>query len=577
MSVQNKNKKPSDSRARAVESSVVWGRLAGALGAVLLFTVPLTWWLSGEAGPFVWGKLLLATLLLAFYFSTNLDIVNRVAGARSTGLMVLTVASVVFVTIAVGAANYFAYSNPIEWDVTSAGLYTLTEQTEKVLGRLDKDVKLYAFIESTDASHVGVEETFSRYAEFSPRLSYAMVSPESRPDLIERYAITESGPRIVVTAGDREAKVKFLGEQDLTNAIIKVAEHSEKTIAVLTGHGELDFEDERNAEGAKIIADMIRAEGYLLKPLSLLSLGAPAKKGDAVQLNPATPADPAAPQAHHDGHEHGHGKPTNANDGPELEIPVKTNVLVIAGPQARLSEPELSAVDRYLNRGGRVILMLEPNITSGLEALVAPWKVDVRDDFVVDTNPMTRLMGLGAASPLVGPVGPHPITDSLVSQVVLVTSRSVDVAPGGEAGVNTRAILTAGDTAWGETQYADGSAALGDEDTPAPARTAVLASRSTNTIDASLTPEGRLLVIGDSDFINNRNHSLQGNADFILNAVNYLAEEEERIAIRPKTRNESTITLTGEQIAGLRIVSMDLLPALLIALGFGIVTVRRRR
>ncbi|MEO0814355.1 MAG: Gldg family protein, partial [Myxococcota bacterium] len=384
----------------------------------------------------------------------------------------------------------------------------------------------------------------------SDRVTVSLVAPESRPDLVERFAITQNGPRIVVSAGDRDAKARNAGEQEVTNALVKAAERIEKTVAFLQGHGELDFEDQSNAEGAAVIRSMVDAEGFETRVLSLLAASA---------VQPGAVLNEDAPP-------------------PPVRVPRDIKVLVIAGPQAVLPGPELLALEEFLARGGRILALVEPNTETGLGGFMRPWKIKLGNDFVVDTNPMNRLMGLGAASPQVfATAEKHPITDSMVSASILVTARSVSPAQGGEPGVDAIALLRAGDSAWGEVDYEVGAAGFGPEDTQPPVHVAVLATRSTTTVGSTLAPEGRLLVVGDSDFINNRNHSLQSNADLFLNMVNFLAEEEDRIAIRPRARDASGILLTGQQMAGLRIVTMDLIPALLIALGFGIVTVRRRR
>ena len=47
-------------------------------------------------------------------------------------------------------------------------------------------------------------------------------------------------------------------------------------------------------------------------------------------------------------------------------------------------------------------------------------------------------------------------------------------------------------------------------------------------------PESRIVVIGDSDFASNGILGVQGNRDFFLNSVNWLAQQENLIAIRPR-------------------------------------------
>ncbi|MEM6730566.1 MAG: Gldg family protein, partial [Myxococcota bacterium] len=239
-----------DARAQEPSRAVTGGRLAGTVAAVLVFTTPFTWWLSGEAGPFVWGKLLLATLAIAFYFATNSDSLARLAGNRSNSLLLLSAGSVLVAAAFVVLVNFFAWQNPREFDVTGDAIFTLSDKTRKVLERLDADVELYGFVASTEPNFATVKDALERYGKSSERVSVQMVNPESRPDLVEKFAVTEAGPRIVVRAGAREAKARNSGEQELTNAIVKVAERIEKTVGFLSGHGELDIDDSRNAEGA---------------------------------------------------------------------------------------------------------------------------------------------------------------------------------------------------------------------------------------------------------------------------------------------------------------------------------------
>jgi ABC-type uncharacterized transport system involved in gliding motility auxiliary subunit len=90
-------------------------------------------------------------------------------------------------------------------------------------------------------------------------------------------------------------------------------------------------------------------------------------------------------------------------------------------------------------------------------------------------------------------------------------------------------------------------------------------------------PKGRVVAVGDSDWVSNRSIGLQNNADLAINAINWLAEEADRITIRPKLRAQSQLRLNDAQLSLIKFVSMDLLPVLLVALGLGISLVRRQR
>ncbi len=542
------------------------GRLVGAIGMVLLVSTPLTWLLTGEAGALVWGKLLLGVLASGFYVATNADVFTRVAGSRSTGLLAMTAASVVIVIGLLGVANYIAYKNPKTVDLTREGLYTLSKQTSDVLGRLKKNVKIYAFYSSEEPNFATVQETLGRYQKASAgKLTFEMVNPQSRPDLVEKYNITESGPRLVIAAGEQDARAKDVSEEELTNGLVKVAEQTSKTIYFLTGHGEPSIEQAESAEGYKSLAEAIRAEGYEVKTLNLLKATA-AAEGAKVKVEPAaekvgeTPAQPSA-----------------ADTDNKLEVPAEVSVLIVAGAHSNLLPPEIAALEAYVQKGGRIIVMLEPDSDYGLDNFLRQWKIEAHKDLVVDTNPMNRLLGLGPASPMVQPTEEeHPITRDLAAPVVLASARSLAVSSGGLKGVDAKPLLEAGESAWGETNLEDGTAAKDDHDNLGPLPVAIVATKKISD-PVQLTDEGRVVAFGDSEWVNNKYLAVQSNNDVILNTVNWMAEEQARITIRPKNRKATRLFLSGEQVGQLKFFTMDILPVLIVAMGLGVVLIRRQR
>ncbi|MEM6273744.1 MAG: Gldg family protein [Myxococcota bacterium] len=544
-------------------------QLSGALGSVLLVTSPLTWWLSGGPTGLVLGKLAAAFVLLTVY-GVALRHSLSLPRSRSSALLAVSAGSVVLASVGAILLNVLAARVSGELDVSREAIHTFSEQTQRLLARLSEPVTLYGFFTSAEPPPVDVERMLSRYAEESPHISYELLDPEARPDRAAAFGIKREGPRLVAVAGQRFARAEQADESELTNAVIRATERRKTTVAFLNGHGELDFDDGETAEGARRIRDRIEAEGFATRSLSLLR-GSKPKMGARIEGGVASKArDEAEAEAKPE------ARPEGEANSPQ--IPAGIDVLVVAGPRAGLPRPELVAIDRFLSRGGRVMLMVEPNTEVGLDAFLERWRIRLHDDFVVDTNPMNRLQGLGAASPrVVAAESQHPILANLAGAAILVTARSLEIVAEGTTGVRVQELLETGESAWGEVDYIDGAAELGPEDHRAPVTVAAVSTRSTTTIASQLAPEGRLVVIGDADFINNRNHTLEANTGFLLDALNYLASADERIVVRPHRRAASSIFLTGRQLAVLRIVTMDLIPGAIVALGIAIVAIRRRR
>ncbi len=553
MSTAETTQESAPPRRREVGGSAIAGRLAGAVGVVLLITTPLTYLLAGELTGLFWLKLIFGVAALATYLATNNDFFARWGGARGSGTLAITSVSVVVVLIVLAAVNYMVAKHPKEIDLTKEGVYTLSEQTTGVLQRLSTPVKVFAFFTSSEREYGMVEDTLRRYAAVGKNFTYEMVNVANRPDLVERYALQQTGPRIVVVAGSNDTRVKEISEESLTNAIVQVTQGAAKAVYFLTGHGERDIGDEREAKGMKLTADAVKADGYEVKTLSFAEAGGAVAPGTAVNLDAPNPV-----------------KPT-------VSVPADASVLVIAGPRAKMLEPEVAALSAYLDRGGRLIVMLDPDSDGGLGGLLAQYKITLHNDLVVDTSPVNQLLGYGAAGAILKPAGEHPTTDAMAAPALFFMGRSLEIADGGEAGVTATPLLSTGEAAWGETDYKSGRAERDAKDTPGPVLMAAVATKATNSIDAKATPEARIVVAGDSDWVDNQLRDVQGNPDLFLNVLAWLAEEDNKITIRPKTRAASQLLLTGDQMNTLVFASMDVLPVLLIALGSAIVLLRRQR
>ena len=91
----------------------------------------------------------------------------------------------------------------------------------------------------------------------------------------------------------------------------------------------------------------------------------------------------------------------------------------------------------------------------------------------------------------------------------------------------------------------------------------------------SLKTWGKILVTGDSDFASNK-FMKGGNKDFLLNMLNWLAEEHILISVRRKEPGMTPLLLTAVQGKTVFWLSVVIVPSLLLVMGLGI-TARRRR
>src|SRR5207245_2222561 len=92
------------------------------------------------------------------------------------------------------------------------------------------------------------------------------------------------------------------------------------------------------------------------------------------------------------------------------EIPADCTAVVVAGPRNDYPQPQVDALKKYVEEGGRALVMLDPPLKMGrmefadnqaLTNLLAEWGVAPEKDLIFDNNPIGQLAGLGAEVALV--------------------------------------------------------------------------------------------------------------------------------------------------------------------------------
>jgi ABC-type uncharacterized transport system involved in gliding motility auxiliary subunit len=139
-------------------------------------------------------------------------------------------------------------------------------------------------------------------------------------------------------------------------------------------------------------------------------------------------------------------------------------------------------------------------------------------------------------------------------------------------------LALSGNEAWGETDlkgvFQKGVARPDQGEKRGPMPMAMAIEKPVTGSEGKAT---RVVVVGDGDFFTNKYMQLGANRDFVMNAISWLAEQEDRITIRPRAREGSIVYLTNEQATTLKFFAVDLLPVALLGLGLAVWMVRRSR
>src|SRR4029079_3263901 len=115
-----------------------------------------------------------------------------------------------------------------------------------------------------------------------------------------------------------------------------------------------------------------------------------------------------------------------AAPGGSLAVPADAQTVIALGGKVPLSQPELDALSKFAERGGRVIAGLEARHDTGLEKLALAWHIEAKNDLVGDNNPGHQMISRPPTMALVQSFAEHAITKDFRQPIALLTARSVN-------------------------------------------------------------------------------------------------------------------------------------------------------
>jgi len=440
---------------------------------------------------------------------------------------------VVFIGILVGV-NWIANRQNKRWDLTSTQQFSLSDQSRKVVTALARPLQVKVFHSTDDVQRF--RDRLAEYQYLSPQLQVEYFDVEKQPLDAQRYEVQQFGTIVFEYDGRRERTTSDT-EQDITNALIKVVEGKAKKVYFVQGHGERESAS-ADPRGYSQIAEALKANNFEVGTLALAQ---------------------------------------------DATVPADASLVVVAGPTSDFLPGEIELLKGYLDRAGKVLLMIDPvdrqNAVSvpNLIALVRSWGIDVGNNIVLDASGLGRAIGAGPEVPLAMSYPAHPITSNFRVMTAFPLSRSMTPVEGGSEGRTAQTIVETSPRSWAETDVAGLFATGKPELDPAKDKAGPISIAAAVTAAAPNAPaptgpdapkaEARLVVVGDSDFGSNGAQGIQGNSDLFLNMANWLAQQENLIAIRPRDPQDSRLELTEDQSQRIFWLALVLIPLALIGIG----------
>ena len=466
--------------------------------------------------------------------------VARSFSGRQARLGSLAAASVVVVLGILVAINYLASRHNKRWDLTAAKQFSISDQTKKVLQGLQKPVHVRVFGRAEDFPRF--HERLDEYQYVSKQVSVEYLDMERRPALANQFQVQTPGTVVIEYEG-RTEKVTSDGEQEITNGLIKVVQGKQHKVYFVQGHGEKST-DASERTGYSTIAAALASDNFITDKLVLAQ---------------------------------------------QKDVPADASILVVAGPKTDFFPAEIETLKRYLARGGKILFMLDPPdradapALTNVAALLKDWGIEIGTNVVVDVSGMGQLLGTDVSVPVAAKYEPHPITDRFNLITAYPLARSVSAIQGGSNGHTAQNLVDTSANSWAESNIKEltttGKVAreLDKGDKAGPVSLAAVVSAPSGDAPATppdpakpadaARPETRVAVFGDSDFVTNGYLGIPGNRDLFLNTVNWLAQQENLISIRPREAGSSTLSLTADAAQRIFWLSILIIPGLILAAG----------
>ncbi|MBX3744904.1 MAG: GldG family protein [Verrucomicrobiae bacterium] len=466
------------------------------------------------------------------------------------GSVLLATASVLALAF---MANYLAHHYAPRWYFGAAGDHRLSPLTRGALEGLTNHIRITVFFDRQHPVYPSVRALLREYAAASPRLTIEEIDFTTNPAAAQAFrlrvpfTLDENDPALVLfesggrskvvpardlrdydTAalirGEPEAHpVAFKGELLFTSAINAVCEGSRRRVFFLEGHREHDFRSDAPQTGYRHLASLLEEDHIDVAGLSLAGRD---------------------------------------------DVPAECELLVIAGPQDPLTPGELSAIDRYLRRGGRLLVLFQHRSHTGLERLLADWGVDVADTLVLDAENSDR------AILIVTRFGNHPVTRPLGgSRLYLLLPRAVQARRlpnilGAPARIEP--LLRTGSNGVAVSTFVGGAHRFGPDDPQGEIPLAVAVERGALPGVAASLGTTRIVVVGESSFLANQLiQFVGGNRHFATSAINWLLDRSHLLGgIQPAPIRTYQVVMTPAEQHMIRLLLLVALPGGALAFGF---------
>ena len=431
---------------------------------------------------------------------------------------------VLLLIAAVVLLSLLARDYPRQWDISQNGRNSLTQASLDVLKQLPGPLTITAFATPQDA-RLGdvrklIQDFMLPYQRAKPDIRLEFVDPVEQPKLARDAGVQVNG-EMVVKFGAKSEHLTALNEQTFTNLLMRLARAQQRLVMQLEGHGERKLDGKANHDLGEF-GKQLAAKGFQTASVNL----------------------------------------TLAQ-----EVPDNASMLVITQPQVDWLPGEITKLKSYLDKGGNLLWLVDPEPLHGLQALADMLRIKLTAGVVID--PAAQQLNAPATWALAASYGKHPIAKDFNLITVFPFAREVRVNQNQDW--QSTKLIEVAQRGWLETGKLDETAHFDKKrDTPGPVTIGVV------LVKQFKGREQRAVVIGSGAFLANSYLGNAGNLDLGVNIINWLAQDENLITIQPRATLDSNLELGKTALTLISVGFLIVLPLVFLVTG-GVIWWRRRK
>lgn len=462
-------------------------------------------------------------------------------GSYSMAMAAIFIVIIVVINMIVGAIP----SKYSQIDVSSSKLYTIGDETKKVLKALDKDVTIYQIAQSGSEDDT-ISNLLKRYEDESKHIKVEVKDPVVNPKFASEYTTDDlAANSLIVVCGDRNKVISyndmystsvdyntwqqtttgFDGEGQITSAIGYVTSEDLPIMYTLSGHGEKDLDSSFKEDIQKANID--------IKELNLLTEG---------------------------------------------KVPDDADCLMIVSPTSDISEEEKTEILDYLEAGGKAMIFSDytQDDLPNFDAVLANYGVKRAEGIVFEGDSQHYGMQMPYyLVPTVNSTDASSETASAGSYVLAPYAQGIQKTDDVRDTVTIDSILTTSDQAYSKTNMQSSQIEKEDGDVDGPFD---LGITITEKLDDD--KETQIVYYSTANLMESQANQMVsgGNEKLLLESLSWMTstDESSSVSISSKSLQSASLTVTDYDAAFWKICTIGLIPGVFLVAGF-LIWLRRRK